>query len=117
MKTLVNSEQWLSAAEDARDCIRQGLSAIGVIDMDHPIVPDPHAPAFDLVDGISLQWNPITNVERIASDAVAGIGFAWCCSAVLSQKGLVACFAAVEGARQNRQSNLASASIEAAPST
>lgn len=99
MRILVNSEQWstISATEQAR--IKTGLVQAGAIKPDDEIVPDANVAPFDPNGTVTLLWDPIGDLCRIACDTAAGAAFAWC-NANTGGAALAVCLAAAEAARQ-----------------
>jgi len=95
---LINKDEWDAVPAAEQKAIIDGLIQAGTLRPGERVVGDPSVPA-STSRSAEDRWNPIKDICKIACDAAAGAGAAWCTANTVGV-GLVACIAAAEVARQ-----------------
>lgn len=95
---LVNADQWNSISIEEQQKIVTGLRTVGSLKAEDNIVGDATTDPYDPDQRITLEWNPIKDVCKIACDVAAGTAAAWCTANTVGV-GFALCITAAELAR------------------
>ena len=119
----VNNEQWNSISTEEQELIISGFRKTGALRIGQTIVADENKDALQFPHEISFSFpnielpridlpridlpqlpNPITEVCKVACDAVAATALAWC-SANTAGVGYIACVAAAAAIQEECKRN------------